>query len=60
MELEVEGRKIGESKVSQRGSVVVPKAVRIALNLDNGEFLEWFVAGRFVVVRKKVKEKVSK
>jgi AbrB family looped-hinge helix DNA binding protein len=53
MELEVEGRKIGESKVSQRGSVVVPKAVRIALNLDNGEFLEWFVAGRFVVVRKK-------
>ena len=60
MELEVEGRKIGESKVSQRGSVVVPKAVRIALNLDNGEFLEWFVAGRFIVVRKKVKEKVSK
>lgn len=55
MELEIEGRKIGESKVSQRGSIVVPKAVRIALNLDNGEFVEWFVAGRFVIVRKKQK-----
>lgn len=53
MELEEKGRKIGESKVSQRGSIVVPKAVRIALTLDNGEFVEWFVESGKVVVRKK-------
>jgi len=46
-------RKIGESKVSQRGSVVIPKAVRLALNLENGEYIEWRVASNEIFVRKK-------
>ena len=35
--------KIGESKISQRGSVVIPKAVREALGLKDGEFIEWHI-----------------
>ena len=41
MELEVEGRKIGESKVSQRGSVVIPKAVREVLDVSKGDKVVW-------------------
>lgn len=51
--------KIGESKVSQRGSVVIPKGVREALNVEDGEFVEWHIVGRgegkvnITVVKKK-------
>ena len=54
--------KIGESKVSQRGSVVIPKAVREMLAVDDGEFIEWHVVPRregeinITVVKKKVEK----
>ena len=38
--------KVGESKVSQRGSVVIPKAVREMLNVADGEKIEWHVIPR--------------
>ena len=56
--------KIGESKISQRGSVVIPKAIREALKVEDGEYVEWHIQGGFkiddvpynqnVVVKKKV------
>ena len=54
--------KIGESKVSQRGSVVIPKAIREALNVTDGKFVEWHIiqtmtvdakSGQTVTVKKK-------
>jgi len=51
--------KIGESKISQRGSTVLPKAVREALKVEDGDFVEWHVVSRGVgtinitVVRKR-------
>ena len=38
--------KVGESKVSQRGSVVLPKAVREMLRVEEGEYIEWHVVPR--------------
>jgi len=35
--------KIGESKISQRGSVVLPKVIREMLRLEEGEYIEWHV-----------------
>jgi len=46
--------KVGESKVSQRGSVVVLKAIREALEIQEGDFLEWHITDQTVVVQKKV------
>lgn len=44
------------SKVSQRGSVVVPKTVRQMLGIKDGDVLEWHVLNKLeVTVRKKVK-----
>jgi len=51
--------KIGESKVSQRGSVVIPKGIREALNVEDGEVIEWHIVSRregevnITVVKKK-------
>jgi len=51
--------KIGESKISQRGSVVIPKAIREALKVVDGEFIEWHIVPRgegtvnITVVKKK-------
>lgn len=38
--------KIGESKISQRGSTVLPKAVREALNVKDGDYVEWHIVPR--------------
>jgi len=46
--------KIGESKVSQRGSVVIPKAIREALNVKEGESVEWYVEDEEIMVKKKI------
>jgi len=45
--------KVGESKVTSKYLVVLPKAVRIALNLKRGDYLEWYIEGEKVIVRKK-------
>lgn len=34
-------RKIGESKISQRGSTVIPKAVRELLELGEEDYVIW-------------------
>jgi len=35
--------KVGVSKVSQRGSIVIPKAIREALKVNEGDYIEWHV-----------------
>ena len=51
--------KIGESKISQRGSTVIPKGIREALQVKDGEFIEWHIVPRsegkvnITVVKKK-------
>ena len=51
--------KIGESKISQRGSTVIPKGIREALKIEDGEFIEWHIVPRgegnvnITVVKKK-------
>jgi len=35
--------KMAESKISQRGSVVIPKAIREALQVADGDSVEWHV-----------------
>jgi len=47
---------VGESKVSQRGSVVIPKAIRKALGINEGDFLVWEIVDQTVVVKKKVSQ----
>lgn len=44
--------KIGESKIT-RNSVFLPKSVRIALDLKDGDVVEWWVEGGKIVIRKK-------
>jgi len=46
--------KVGESKVTSKYLVVLPKAVRIALNLKRGDYLEWYIEGEKVIVRKRL------
>jgi len=45
--------KVGESKVTSKYLVVLPKAIRLALNLKRGDYVEWHIEGDKVVVRKK-------
>jgi len=45
--------KIGESKVTSKYLVVLPKAVRLALNLKRGDYVEWYIEGEKIVVKKK-------
>lgn len=46
--------KLGESKVSQRGSVVIPKSIREGFELKEGDYLEWWIErGGSVIVKKK-------
>ena len=37
---------LGASKVSQRGSVVVPKPIRVALEIKEGDRLIWMIEVR--------------
>jgi len=45
--------KVGESKVTSKYLVVLPKAIRLALNLKRGDYVEWYIEGDKVIVRKK-------
>ena len=42
-----------ESKVSQRGSVVVPKVMRKILGVEDGDYLQWIAENGVVTVKKK-------
>ena len=35
------GRKIAESKISQRGSLVLPKVVREFIDVSEGDTVQW-------------------
>ena len=39
----VKAMKVGESKVTSKYLVTLPKAVRIALNLERGDYVEWYI-----------------
>ena len=60
LNIELKYMKIGESKISQRGSTVIPKGIREALQVKDGEFIEWHIVPRsegkvnITVVKKKV------
>ena len=45
--------KIDESKISQRGSTVIPTAIRTALNLKEGDYMEWHILNQHIEVKKK-------
>ncbi len=45
--------KVGETKLTSKYLVTVPKAVREALELKRGDIIEWHIEGDKVVVRKK-------
>ena len=45
--------KVGESKVTSKYLVVLPKAIRLALNLKRGDYVEWYIEEGKVVVKKK-------
>lgn len=45
--------KVGESKVTSKYLVVLPKSIRIALNLMKGDYIEWHIEGDRIIVRKK-------
>jgi len=45
--------KVGESKVTSKYLVVLPKAVRLALGLEKGDYVEWHIEGDKVMVKKK-------
>jgi len=47
--------KIGESKLS-RNMTAVPKPVRVALNLESGDVIEWYIEGDEIIVKKKIRE----
>ncbi|RLF22865.1 MAG: hypothetical protein DRN15_07930 [Thermoprotei archaeon] len=46
--------KIAESRVSKRYLVAIPRAVRVALNIDVGDVIEWHVEDGKIVVKKKL------
>jgi len=46
--------KIGESRISKKFLLTLPRAVREALNLRVGDTIEWHVERQRLIVRKKV------
>jgi len=44
---------VGESKLSSKSSIVVPKAVRRVLDAKPGDYLVWILKNGEVVLRKK-------
>ena len=45
--------KIAESNVSHKYLVHLPKAVRVALNIKEGDVIEWHIEGEKIIVKKK-------
>lgn len=45
--------KIGESKVTRGTITTIPKSVRLALKIKEGDVIEWHVEDGKIVVRKK-------
>jgi len=48
--------KVGESRISEAWLAYVPKAIRLALQIDAGDELEWYIENEEVIVKKKKKE----
>ena len=44
--------KIGRSKIMKKNVVVIPKAVREALGLKEGDVIEWHVEEGKIVIKK--------
>jgi len=45
-------KKVSSTKVMKKYIVTIPKAIRIALDLKPGDFIDWFIDEDKVIVRK--------
>lgn len=45
--------KVAESKVSKRYLISIPRAIRIALNVNIGDVIEWHIENGKIIVKKK-------
>jgi len=46
-------RKIATSKVMRKFLISLPKAVREALDIKPGEYIDWYIEGDKIVVKKR-------
>lgn len=45
--------KVAETKISPRSQTVVPPAIRTALKVEAGDYIEWHITNQTVVVSKR-------
>lgn len=49
-------KKIASSKIMKKYIISIPKAVREALDIKPGDYIEWFVDGDKITIKKKREE----
>ncbi len=50
-------KKIASSKIMKKYIINIPKAVREALDIKPGDYIDWFVNGDRITIKKRREEK---